>query len=153
MSLFPFSILVCSLVAGADDPQDAKKMIASLQGRWVMVGAEVEGRKAPDKEYKDGLEVLVIQGTTITYLNNGKEQQKFAFAIDPSKNPALIDLTHDTGDDKGKTNYAILELKGDELKLRVNNKFKANAKEDRPSKFTTTEGRCAFLVILKRAPK
>jgi len=132
---------------------DAKKVLAKLQGNWLVVGAEVEGKKIPAKDLKQTKETFVVKGETMTYCKDGKVKVRMKIILDRGKTPTVMDLAFTDGKEKGYKNHAIYQLVGDMLKLRMNDKFGGNSANERPTDFSTAKGKDAVLFILKRAKK
>jgi uncharacterized protein (TIGR03067 family) len=135
------------------DPTDPKKVLAKLQGNWLVVGAEVEGKKIPPEHVKQGKQTFVVKGETMTYRRNGKVQVQMKIILDPKKTPTVIHLAFTDGKEKGQMNHAIYQLHGNMLKLRMNDCFGGNSPDEQPMDFSTTKGKEAVLFILKRAKK
>jgi len=132
---------------------DAKGEMAKLQGSWRVVGAEEAGKKILEKDVKEAKETFVVKGETMTYCRDGKVQVTMKIILDPGKTPTALDLEFTDGKEKGYKNHAIYQLKGDRLKLRMNDKFGGNSVNERPTDFSTANGKEAVLFILERETK
>jgi RNA polymerase sigma factor (sigma-70 family) len=135
------------------NPADAKKEQDKLQGTWLVVGVEEEGKAIPEQELKEAKETFVVKGGQMTYCRDGKVQITMKFVLAPGEPPNWMELEFTEGNDKGHANHAIYELDGDKLKIRMNDKFGGNSPTERPADFSTTEGKEAVLFILKRETK
>jgi uncharacterized protein (TIGR03067 family) len=118
-----------------------------LQGTWVPVSYEREGKKLDEKEFKDLR--LMVEGHHFTYSRVGqKEMLKGTFKINPTQKPKTIDMTYDPepGWEEWKISlFGIYELDGDTLKLYVGKK--------RPTAFkTTSESKGGLVTYRKRKP-
>jgi RNA polymerase sigma factor (sigma-70 family) len=126
-----------------------RKDLDMLQGTWRVVGTE-EGGNEIEVALK---ETFVVKSGTITYCQDGKAQVTMKITLMPGKTPKAIDLEFTDGKEKGYKNHAIYELSGDRLKLRMNDKFGGNSVNERPTDFSTANGKEAVLFILKRQNK
>jgi uncharacterized protein (TIGR03067 family) len=132
---------------------DAKKELDKLQGTWLVVGKEEEGKEIHEEDLKEAKETFVVKGATMTYCRDGKAQVTMHITVAPGKTPKAMDLEFTDGKEKGYKNHAIYELDGDRLKLRMNDIFGGNSVDERPTAFSTTTGKEAVLFILKRGTK
>ena len=81
------SAILCGLAvfvaqSGAQEP--GKKDLERLQGTWVMVAREVDGKPVPDDKIKDTK--LVIKDNKYITQVKGKNYET-AFTLDPAKKP------------------------------------------------------------------
>jgi RNA polymerase sigma factor (sigma-70 family) len=132
---------------------DARKELDKLQGTWLVVRAEEEGNEIHEEDLKKAKETFAVKGGKMTYCRDGKVQVTMRIVLDPGETPAAIDLTFIERKEKGYTNHAIYQLDGDMLKLRMNDKFGGNSLNERPTDFSTANGKEAVLFILKRGTK
>jgi uncharacterized protein (TIGR03067 family) len=153
MSLHALTILAATFVTAADAP-DAKKELENLQGTWVAVALQEKGGeifKFDPNDKREPPDVFVFKGDSLT-ITHGEQSTTVQISVDPKKKPSAIDLTFTEGKGKGKTNHAIYELNSDELKIRVDNKFRPNSAEDRPTNLSADKfkGDSPLLYFLKR---
>lgn len=146
-----FGVLVLVLAVGgliaADAKEDAMKDLEQMQGTWLLVSGERDGKKFTEEEVKQSR--LVIKGTTYSIPKSDVgTSQKGAFTFDPSKNPKEIDSTTGSGPDKGKTWQGIYEIDDDTHKVCF-----APPGKDRPKEFTSGPGSGHILQVWKRAKK
>jgi RNA polymerase sigma factor (sigma-70 family) len=135
---------------GEKPKADARKDLDLLQGTWLVVGMQ-EGGNEIAVAFN---ETFVVKGGKMTYCRDDKAQVTMKITLMPGKTPKAIDLEFtDDGKEKGHKNHAIYELVGDKLKLRMNDKFGGNGADERPTDFSTAQGKEAVLFILKRAEK
>ena len=132
---------------------DAKKELDKLQGTWLVAGAEEGGKEIHEEDLKEAKETFVVKGGKMTYCRDGKVQVTMKITLAPGKPPKWMDLEFTDGKDKGYKNHAIYQLDGDRLKLRMNDKFGGNSESERPTDFSTAEGKEAVLFVLKRGKK
>lgn len=141
---------VSAAVAGGDDKKDdpAKDDLKALQGTWITMKLVTNGQtlidlKEPPKEGSaatityDGHKWVIKLGETVFATGTSK--------LDPTKKPKQIDLSNESGPDKGKTLLAIYELDGDEYKACI-----AAPGKERPTEFSSKEGSGQRLIINKK---
>ncbi len=136
-------------LGAADVREDfAKKDLEKLQGTWILVWAERDGKKLPEEEVKK---------TRITFKNDTfvfpdasgiGTSQKGIIKIYPSKTPKWMDskATDDTA--KQKTSFGLYEITGDDYKVCF-----APPGKDRPVEFTSKPGSDHILQVWKREKK
>jgi uncharacterized protein (TIGR03067 family) len=137
------ALVAASLLVAADaKDDDIKKEIARLQGKWVFVENEQDGKKVPEEDLKDCH--LTFKNDKLTIRETPKaEDAGIAFKLDPSKKPKTIELG------KGKnTVRGIYSLDGDTLKLCV---ALSQAESKFPTEFTGKQG--YSLIVCKREKK
>ena len=123
--------------------QDVTKEMEKLNGVWVATSADSGGVKVPADDVKDFK--LTIKGGEYT-ASLGKEEQKGTLKIDPTKKPMTMDITLDTGPNKGKTQLAIYELQAGVLKVCVSD----IDKKERPTNFDTKDKPGVTLLVFKK---
>ena len=127
-----FIALLVSVIHG----QDAA---APLQGRWVVTGAEHNGK--PMNSITGG--VMIIAGTGFEIRNASGNVLKGTLRLDLSTRPLTMDFIHADGAEW----EAIYEIAGDTLRL---NYVEKGGKDPRPRAFTTSERTEESLVVLRR---
>lgn len=146
-TVFPVFLTAVSLASGLH-PQEAKTELNKLQGKWLIVAMERDGRSAPE-EHCDSLLVTIAGDKMTLGFKEGKglvvEHQ---IQLDPT-NPKVMDLVVPSGSQKGKVLLGIYELDGQTLKMCHTD---AGAKE-RPSEYKAPAGKYLNVIIVKRAPK
>jgi uncharacterized protein (TIGR03067 family) len=106
------------------------KDVENLQGSWRVTALEIDGR-AVDTLGNAG---IVIVGERFISKGMGNEYEG-TFEVDAKSRPRKLTMKFDTGPEKGNTNLAIYEVKGDTWKLCVATQGKV-----RPSGFATKPG-------------
>ena len=157
----PVLILALSLGCGkkAEPTATAPAAPISIEGEYMVVGAEMWGEKVPAEEIAKGpdAEKVFKFGKDTIDFTMSKKPETGKYTIDPSKSPAEIDLSHVTKDGKTEKSYGIYKIEGDTLTF-----FLAGAKDpkNRPKEFKTVGFDKAnptkevdggqFIVILKK---
>jgi uncharacterized protein (TIGR03067 family) len=133
--------------AGAQEEKGKPKDLDQLKGTWTAVSLESGGKKQPEEQLKELNMQLVFAGDKYAERIRGEVNEEGTIKIDTSKKPATIDLNIRTGDDKGKLQLGIFEVKGDTLRLCL---AVPDGKE-RPTTFASPEGKTDANVVFKRA--
>jgi len=142
-------------VAGADQPAQASKPGKDkqpnkpaktdkdkLQGTWIVVSAQFDGKPAPDEFVKSFKLVFVGDKVTVHPSDDGTEGGKDgSFTLDTKKKPKEIDFT---GDDK--TTKGIYTFEKEQLELAM-----AEIGQDRPTEFKSQAGTRHGVIVMKRA--
>lgn len=139
-------LLACAALtvnAGDDNSDAAKDDLKKLQGTWTLVSMELDGRSAAADDVKHVKSV--VEGNKVTVSVKGEVKAAATFTIDASKKPRKMDATAIMGPNKGKTSYAIYEIKGDTFKICSSERGK------RPTEFSAKEGSGNSLMVWKRA--
>jgi uncharacterized protein (TIGR03067 family) len=141
--LASLGIAAAALADDATDKKDKEK----LQGTWMAVSGEKEGKDDPEAKQHS----LVFEGDKFSIKRGDKVFVQGTFKIDASKSPKTmdIDITEGPENVKNKTAQAIYALDGDELTWWV----AEPGSGDRPEKLATKEGVKHLLVKLKREKK
>ncbi len=147
MNLTIILLMTLGCFAAGNTPDDATKdEVKNLQGTWVRIAVDVDGRKSEDG--KDSTK-------TITLIIKGDQYHDESFKIDPTKSPKQIDVM--TNDDKGKpfTLPGIYELKGDVLKVCFPYPFEGKFDQihKRPTGFGSKKGGNDVLEVYQRQRK
>jgi uncharacterized protein (TIGR03067 family) len=131
--------------AKGTDKDKPNKDGETIQGTWVAVSAEVDGKEAPAEAIKDF--TLVITADKLIFNPKGENRQT-SYKLDPAKMPKAIDLTPLDGPAKGKAMKSIYRLDGDRLTLCLQ-----NSDGDAPTEFATKANSGLRLLVLKRQAK
>lgn len=132
--------------AGAQDKKEDKK--APLEGTYVIVGLEINGKALPEDliaKAPEAERTIRITADQLIATKSGKEDPA-TYKIDATKKPAEIDVTSKKGDKEEKS-YGIYKVEGDKLILCVAET--ENAK-DRPKDFKTEGGKAVLLTLKKK---
>jgi uncharacterized protein (TIGR03067 family) len=127
-----------------DSRQQARDDLEKLQGTWMRVEMEVEGKAFPldpDEEW-----TASYKGDLLTLARGGKPYQTNSIVtLDPAQTPKAMNTWNTEGDTKDKTWPGIYEIDGDTLKVCF-----AKPGANRPTEFTTNKGTGYLYVEYKR---
>ncbi|MCX5873140.1 MAG: TIGR03067 domain-containing protein [Deltaproteobacteria bacterium] len=117
--------------------ENADKELNKLQGTWVMVSGEWDGKKVADEHVSRSK--LIYEGNQgkLTAPHQSKETIAFDIVkIDPTKNPKEMHIIRKNGPNAGKTIIGIYEFDGnDQFKFAFDTTVVTTLKE-----FATKEG-------------
>src|SRR5687767_663007 len=102
--------LAAALAASADD-----KPLKQLEGEYKVKAISKAGMPAPEEVVRE-VKGVAIKGDVMTFLVMGKEE-KGKIKVDATKKPAHIDISPQTGPDKGKTFPGLYKLEKGELTI------------------------------------
>src|SRR5262249_9894368 len=123
--------------------EEAKAEQAKVQGNWRMVSLEQDG-KANDSP-PEALSKISFRGDRIFLDKN----EVFAFRLDPSTDPKIIDFSTLDKGNKGRTFEGIYRLEGDTLTICFSTREDIR---ERPAGFATRGGNNLVMVTLRREP-
>lgn len=109
----------------------------------MFVAAERDGEKVPEEQTKRWK--LTIEGDKIRFLIDGKVEEQASFALDASRKPKTIDITHLAGAMKGKKALGIYEVDGETLRFSF-----TDPGRDRPTEFRSKPSSGQEFIVLKR---
>jgi uncharacterized protein (TIGR03067 family) len=134
------------------EQQDVKEALIAagrreLTGTWQSVSYALDGKKASDDEMKKIQLVFDAEGKT-TALNDGKVFLASTTKIDPTANPATIDITFSEGDGKGQTALGIYKVENGVLTI-----CRSAPGKTRPTEFASNPGSGLTLMSYNQRPK
>lgn len=136
--------LAAIVLIGAEPQADAtKKDLERMQGRWTVQQAHRDGKDAP----AEALEKMSVKidGNKLTIDDAESAREEIAeLALDPSENPAKIDLKVNHPGDQ-QTLQGIYKIDGDTLSICWTKHSGA-----RPTEFAAKAGSDHVLFVLKR---
>jgi uncharacterized protein (TIGR03067 family) len=140
--------LAAGLLIAADDKKDdaAKKDVEKLQGEWVMESHEINGEKLGEDRIKDYKRT--VKEDHFTVVVGDKTVVEGTFVLDTSKKPKTLDITLESGDQKGEKMLGIYELDGDTYKVCI-----GAPGIDSPTEFVSKPDSNHGLTIWKRVKK
>ena len=128
---------VGSSLAAEIGGEEAKKELQKLQGSWVMVSGEMDGKKAADEHVKQSK--IVYEGNQIRIVvpnQTGETIVADIVKIDPSKNSREMHFIRRNGPNAGKTLIGIYRFDtDDQYKFAFDSTGTATLKE-----FVTKQG-------------
>ena len=122
---------------------DAKRELEKFQGLWSVAAETSSGIAVPADRLKG--RQLEVKGNRYNAKSPATGGELGTFALDPDKKPRAIDLTHLSGEEKGKTELGIYEVSGDTAQFCV-----SEAGKERPTAFSTTKDDDRNLFVIKR---
>jgi uncharacterized protein (TIGR03067 family) len=134
------------LAAAADAGADVKKEMKTLEGTWVRVSAETNGKEAP-KEATKGITMTFAGDKFSSKMADTGRVIEGTFRIDPSKSPKEYDATASPAR-KELTTIGIYQFDGDRLKVCYTPEG-----GKRPKEFSTkagTDDHPVYLEVYKR---
>ncbi len=147
MKRYALLVLAVGLLVAADAPKDdeANNELKKLEGTWLVISGEDNGKKLSDETLKNAR--LTFEGEKHT-VKAGDTTYKGTHKLDPTKQPKAIDIMDTEGPFKNKTVLGIYALDGDEFKLCY-----AAPGKDRPKDFSGKEGTGNYYHVWKREKK
>lgn len=138
-------VVAAGLLLAADSKDDVKKELDPLQGNWVAVSLERDGKSLPE----DQLKVLTrtVKGDQYAITRSGESVGKGTFKVDPTKMPKAIDITRDEA--KDGVILGIYKLEGDKYTIC----YSAPGSKVRPKEFAAKDGSGNTLAVWKRDKK
>jgi uncharacterized protein (TIGR03067 family) len=140
------AVLVAALVAagtvGAGDA--AKEELKRLQGTWKVLKMQQDGKPAP-AEMVEKTQV-VFTGDKVTVTISGERDEVATITVDPSKNPATVDICPEKEKGVIKGIYKL-------VKNQLTVCFAKDPKRPRPKEFSSTEEAGTGLIVLERVKK
>jgi uncharacterized protein (TIGR03067 family) len=117
-----------------------------LTGTWQAVSYALDGKKASEEDMKKVQLVFDAEGKTQA-LNDGKVFLASTTTIDPTANPATIDITFSGGEGKGGTALGLYKVED-----RVLTICRAAPGKARPTEFSSNPGGGLTLMSYKHKP-
>ena len=140
--------LFVAAVAEAKDNKIDQQELKRLQGTWVLVSGEMEGKKVASEAIEASR--MTYSGDTITLNTPHQSKQPITSKLkrlDPKKAPSEMEWVRSAGPGAGRTMQAIYEFDGmDTYKICFD-----PAGKGRPKEFATTSGGCKILHVWRRA--
>jgi uncharacterized protein (TIGR03067 family) len=138
-------LVAAGLLLAADNPKDdaSKADLDKMQGNWKVSSLTVNGEPAPAEKIQDVR--LTVKGNKFA-VKLADQTVELAAKLDATKKVKEIDLTYDTGDNKGKTHKAIYKLEGDTMTMCR----PQEAGNERPTEFASKAGSMHILTVWKR---
>jgi uncharacterized protein (TIGR03067 family) len=128
------AVLACA--ADARDDEAAKKELKRLEGTWMLVSGEHDGKKIPAEHVRQSKITWKGAEVTVVTPHQSKEPIKATTVVHPEKKPAEMEWVRSTGPGAGQKMLAIYKWVGDD---EYHICFAPPGK-DRPKEFGTKEG-------------
>jgi uncharacterized protein (TIGR03067 family) len=128
-------VLAIPVAFFADNANDANKELEMLEGKWKAVAMEAGGEPFSKENVPDFTFIVAAGGKATGQSPQGEYQA--TITVDPKKRPKTIDNLHESGAQKGKTQYGIYELEGDTWTVCMT--LPGVAEGDRPKTFDTED--------------
>jgi uncharacterized protein (TIGR03067 family) len=113
-----------------------------FKGTWIPSEGMAEGKKLPDN-FLSSTKLMLQEGKYSVVV--GEEKEDGTYKVDESKKPATVDITPTTGMNKGKTIPAIIEVRGDTMRVCYN-----TMGQDRPKDFNSTAENKFVMMVYKK---
>jgi uncharacterized protein (TIGR03067 family) len=127
--------LTSPLPLAADTDDEVHKELKALQGKWKTVAMEAAGKPWPKDAVLNFTMDIGADGKSTGKLP--EEEFHFTNSVNPQKTPKTIDISHVSGEQKGKKQYGIYKLDGDKWTVCVTPP--GSAESDRPKDFNTKD--------------
>jgi uncharacterized protein (TIGR03067 family) len=137
-----FGVLVTGSGLRASDDA-TRKELARLEGTWRVVASEKDGQASPPDDVEST--TYSVAGDKYTVRRQGEVVEEGTFRIDPTRKPRSIDVF--PSKPEGKIQRGIYEWAEDGA-IRIC--FTHPGREDRPARFSTTEGTGHTLTTARR---
>jgi uncharacterized protein (TIGR03067 family) len=114
-SVLPVLCWIGAAFGGGVGGEEAQKELQKLQGTWIMVSGERDGKKVADEHIKQSR--ITYDGTKMEIITPHQSSETIAadiVKIDPSKTPKELHFIRRNGPNAGKTMVGIYEFEGDE---------------------------------------
>jgi uncharacterized protein (TIGR03067 family) len=111
IALLCLALLSATARPGSENPPRAQDK--KLDGQWEAVSFIRDGKDEPQSP---GKVLLTIRGSALT-LKVGDDTRKATVKADVGQMPHSIDITYESGPDKGKTIRGVYEIRGDDLRI------------------------------------
>jgi uncharacterized protein (TIGR03067 family) len=145
-AIWVIAIVSCPACAGARQ-ESAKTGLDELQGEWVLVARQVDGKKSTDDEVLELQIRIIVKGDTLLFKSLGDtDGQASTLKVDASKTPKTVDVIDKNDAKDKKSPLAIYKVEGDLLTV-------CNSLDERPTQFSADKGTGRALLVFKRTKK
>lgn len=140
MSLFHVAVVALTLVAGQATPAPTlSKEATALQGIWDVTMLN-------DQSAPDGAMALQFEGLKYAVIIDGGVDETGTFKLDATKTPWTFDLDIKEGNDAGKLQLGILEMKDN----AIHGLLGTPGVGTRPANFDSADGAIAFVAVKRK---
>ena len=137
MKLWPLLLVVAAPIKPEEDL--AARDLKAMEGTWVVVSHEVNGKKATDAGYATW-KGIVIKGDRIHFYDKPSP-----IIVNPKKKPKEINVFIPEGMSADAHLKGIYALEKDELRLCI----PLSTEADRPTKFSS-DNYCSLLILRRK---
>jgi uncharacterized protein (TIGR03067 family) len=106
--------------------------LEAFQGTWKLVRGESNGQEIPDDKLPNGKVTFEKDHFEVTF---GDQTAEGTIKIDADRDPKTFDAEHESGADRGKTQYGIYKFEDE--KLIVCSAAPGSPEIERPTEFRT----------------
>jgi uncharacterized protein (TIGR03067 family) len=145
MRRFALLAVTLGLVAAAPVPEK-KDDLKKFEGAWVFTSWEIGGQLLPEETLRETR--WSVKGNKYTF-EMGNLTEEGTLKLDADKKPATVDLTINSGPDKGKEQLGIYRVERDAIVLCL----ARPGDKERPTEFAAPENSTHMLLTIKRAKK
>lgn len=126
---------------GARAADDAESEQMKIQGAWVLVSSESDGKPIDSETLKKRGVLMIFDADQVVAKMDEKEVSLGTFKLDPSRTPRWYDRTYSDGTPR----LGIYRLEGDSLTICL-----AGLGKERPTAFSTSPGDGLSLLVYQR---
>ena len=113
-----------------------------IEGKWTLVGGERDGQDLDDSDFHDSSLEIFGENHSVKV---GGDSFKGTHKLDSGQSPMTIDASDSDGPFGGQTLLGIFTVEGDLFTVCF-----AAPGDERPSEFTTKNGKATILHVWKR---
>ena len=136
--------LMLGLLGGLAASGTAAQDMGNVQGAWIVVSAERDGKPAADVAGHR----LTFSGDAFTIRHERHTLYRGSYAVNPDRKPAEIDFQHLEGELTGKAWKGIYRFEGAALRICDN---APDITRPRPTQFSAKAGSGHICIVFKRA--
>ena len=131
-------------VGAAADEVDVDAETKKIQGAWILVSSESDGKAVPAEDLKERKLQMVFDKDEVLATMEERVVSLGTFKLDPARTPRWYDRTYSDGTPR----RGIYRLEGDTLTICL-----AGLGKDRPTTFETKKDDGRSLLVYQRAKK
>ena len=134
------TVLSASQAKPGSAPAPKSKVLASLQGAWLMISSNGQDMAGSGQEV-----IVTITDNKYVQTVNGQVVEQGTFKIDEAKKPLAVDIQITEGENAGMSQVGVLEVDG----KTMSGKLGQPGTTVRPTDFATSEGFFTFTATKK----
>ena len=120
--------------------------LSAFQGTWKLVGGESNGQDIPVDKLPNGKVTFEKDHFDVTF---GDDRIEGTMKVDADRDPKTFDAAHESGEDRGKTQYGIYKFEDE--KLTICTSEPGSPESERPTEFRTRSDGHEVLFVFERA--